>query len=287
MTQRRSWMVLLLGISSVLLCLTGCENTCEDVYKKATSLYQAGKYQKAVHLFEMLLTRYPDHSLARRAHYQLGNIYFYKLNQPERALEYAEKLYAQSPPQGKYSMKALQLIGYIYDTSLNRCLNGAEAYRILIQDYSSAIDTGKYQLAIADCHFRLQNYAQAITEYDQLIQNYPASEHKVRAQFQIANSYALTEACDKAIEIYETLLQTEEALSQQFVVDIKLELAYCYGQQEQYSKAVELYEELEQLDVRAGVLDSELIARKKEHTLQRLAEANRKPGEVVWTRRKK
>jgi TolA-binding protein len=271
-------------MASLLLLLAGCESRCEDIYKKAMALYQAGKYQKAVQLFETLLTRYPDHTLTRKAHYQLGSIYFYKLNQPERALEYAERLYAQSP-QGRYSMKALQLIGYIYDKSLNRCLDGAEAYRILVEDYSTDTDAAKYQLAIADCHFRLQDYSQAIIEYEYLTKRYPMSEYVARAQFQIANSYALTEACERAVEIYETLLHVE-GLSQQFVAEIKLELAYCYGQQEQYSKAVELYEELEQLDARSVSLDSDLIARKKERTLKRLAEANRKPQEVDWTRKK-
>jgi TolA-binding protein len=278
-------MTFLLGMASLLLLLTGCESSCEDIYKKAMSLYQAGKYQKAVQLFEALLTRYPDHTLTPKAHYQLGNIYFYKLNQPERALEYVEKLYAQSP-QGKYSIKALQLIGYIYDKSLNRCLDGAEAYQILVKDYSTDIDAAQYQLAIADCHFRLQNYSQAITVYEELTHDYPTSEHAARAQFQMANSYALTEECDRAVEIYESLLQSE-GLPQQFIAEIKLELAYCYGQQEQYSKAVALYEDLEQFDARYVSLDSNLITRKKERTLKRLAEANRKPDEVDWTRRKK
>lgn len=283
MKQTRALITVLAGLSSLLLLLTGCEQSGEEMYKKAMSLYEAGRYQKAVQLFESLLARYPDHSLRRKAQYQLGNIYFYKLNQPEQALDYAQKLYEQSP-QSKYSMKALELIGYIYDKSLNRCLDGAEAYRLLLQDYASKVDAGKYQLAIADCYFKLREYPQAISEYTTLTERYPQSEHIPRARFQIANSYALTEAWEEAVVIYEELLQTD-GLLRQFVADIQLELAYCYGQQEEYDKALKLYRELEQMHTSDVSIDKELIARKVERILKRLAELNRKPQEVDWSRK--
>jgi tetratricopeptide (TPR) repeat protein len=136
------------------------------------TLYQTGKYQKAVQLFEMILTKYPENVLARKAHYQLGNIYFYKLGQPQMALKHLQDLYTQSP-QGKNALKALELIGYIYDKSLNKCLDGIEAYRKLIRDYAAEIEADKYQLAIADCYFKLNDYKQAIAEYEVLVKQYP------------------------------------------------------------------------------------------------------------------
>jgi TolA-binding protein len=283
MKQTRALLPLLVALSSLLLMLTGCEKSSEEMYKKAMSFYEAGKYHKAVQLFEALLARYPEHSLSRKAQYQLGNIYFYKLNQPEQALNYAQKLYEQSP-QGKYAMQALELIGYIYDKSLNRCLDGAEAYRLLLKDYAAEVDAGKYQLAIADCYFKRREYPQAIAEYTTLTERYPQSEHIPRARFQIATSYALTEVWEEAVVIYEELLQID-GLLHQFVADIQLELAYCYGQQEEYDKALKLYEELEELDANDVSIDKDLIARKKEHILKRLAELNRKPQEVDWSQK--
>jgi tetratricopeptide (TPR) repeat protein len=271
---------ILLIVLSLLFGVAGCKRSPEDMYKKATELYQAGKYQKAIQLFESILTKYPEHSLTRKTRYQLGNIYLYKLGQPEKALKYAQELYAQSP-QGKYSRDALELLGYIYDKSLNRCLDGVEAYRELIREYSSEIEAGKYQLAIAECYFRLSDYEQAITEYEVLVEQYPDTRDVTRAQFQIANSYALTEAYDKAIELYDMLLQSD-TLSPQFVADIKLEIAYCYTQEEQFTKALELYEELLQLESASVSIDSELIMRKREQVLKRIEESHRKPGEVKW-----
>jgi tetratricopeptide (TPR) repeat protein len=262
----------LLVVCSLLLLVSGCKKSPEEMYKKAMELYQAEKYQKAVRLFEAILTKYPEHSLTRRVRDQL--------NQPQEALKYLQELYAQSP-QGKYAMSALELIGYIYDNSLNRCLDGVEAYRKLLQDYSSEIDAGKYQLAIAECYFRLNDYEQAITEYEVLIEQYPNSEYLSRSKFQIANSYALIEAYEEAIELYEALLHSD-TLSDQLAVDIKLELAYCYSQKELFTKALELYEELLNIDSKTVSIDSELILRKKEQTLKRIEEENRKPSEVQW-----
>ncbi len=284
MKQRIADVSILLVVYSVLLLVTGCKKTPEDIYKKAMELYQAEKYQKAVKLFESILTKYPEHSLTRKARYQLGNIYLYRLSQPREALKYLQELYAESP-QGKYSMNALELIGYIYDKSLNDCLKGVEAYRKLIHDYSSEIEAPKYQLAIAECFFRLNDYEQAIIEYEMLVQQYPESEYTSRAQFQIANSCALTQAYDEAIERYEALLFSE-TVPEQLAVDIKLELAYCYAQKELFPEALELYEEVLEVDSENVSIDVDVIMRKKEQVLKRIEESNRKPNEVDWRRKK-
>jgi hypothetical protein len=46
-----------------------------------------------------------------------------------------------------------------------------------------------------------------------------------------------------------------------------------------------LYEELEELEHSGVALDADLITRKKERTLRRIADLNRKPQEVDWSRR--
>jgi tetratricopeptide (TPR) repeat protein len=182
-------------------------------------------------------------------------------------------------------MNALQLMGMIYEKSLNRCPDGTEVYRILLQDYEADVDAGKYQMAIADCYFKLREYPQAIDEYAVIVERYSQSTQVPRARFQMANSYALVDNCEAAIAIYEDLLQMPQSLSPQFSADIKLELAFCYGQQEEYGKAVSLYEELEELEHSGVALDANLITRKKERTLQRIAELNRKPQKVDWNRK--
>lgn len=284
MTLKRNSTLITVAVSLTLILfwMTGCEEKCEEVYKKAMELSRAGKYEKAVELFELILTRCPEHSLTWRSRQELSNLYFYKLNQPEKALDYAQKLYEQAP-KGKYSMEALLLIGQIQEKALNHCPEAVNAYRLLLQDYAKDVDAGKYQLAIADCFFRGQEYKQALTEYQMLTERYPQSEHVPRAQFQIANSYALMEMCEKAIAIYEQLLP-QQNLAAQFTADIKLELAYCYGQQEEFEKALALYTELEHLDPSVVLIDQKLITQKKEYIEKRIKESNRKPREVDWSR---
>ena len=276
-----TWMLSLL---SVAIMLVGCEKSSEEMYKKAMGMYQTGKYQQAVEIFEMLLAKYPEHNLSLKARYQLGNIYFHKLNNSEQALQYAQKLYAEAS-QGKYAINALQLMGTIYESSLNRCRDATEMYRLLLRDYESDVDAAHYQMAIADCYFKSREYAGAITEYSVVLERYSTSRYVSRARFQVANGYALIDKHADAIAIYEDLLHTPESLALQFSVDIKLELAFCYSQQEEYGKAVSLYEELEQVENSTITLDTELITRKKKRTLDRLSELNRAPEEVDWKRK--
>jgi tetratricopeptide (TPR) repeat protein len=138
---------------------------------------------------------------------------------------------------------------------------------------------------IAECAFRSHDYAQAIAEYTAVLERSATGDVAFRARFQIANSYALLEQYADAITIYEDLLRTPESLSLQFNLEIKLELAFCYSQQEDYAQAVALYEELEDAAQSEVTLDTELIARRKERILERLAELNRAPQEVDWKRR--
>lgn len=275
----------LLVICSVLCALTGCgEQSAEDVYKKAMAAYEAEQYPKAGKLFEALLAQWPEHALARKARYQLGLMYFYKLNQPQVALKYLQELYAQSSP-GKSAMNTLQLIGEIYDKSLNKCLDGVAAYRKIIQEYPKEVEASKAQFAIADCYFKLNNYQQAIPEYETLLTKYPESPAGALAQFRIANSYALMEAYDQAIKRYEALLRTGN-LPAQLAADAKLELAYCYTQKEDFPTALKLYEELLALDAPNVVLDKKLIAEKKDQLRKRIAESEREPDAIDWKRKR-
>jgi len=170
------------------------------------------------------LQKYPNHDLARKARYELGNIYFYKLKQPQKALKYLQDLYANSQP-GKYSLGALKLIGYIYDKSLNECQKSIEVYRLLIRDYASDIDAGEYQYTLAECYFKRHDYIQALTEHQALIENYPENRYVSRSLFQVANINALSEQWEEALTLYQELLLVDN-LHPQLLLETKLELAF-------------------------------------------------------------
>lgn len=274
--------VFIVGIGSSL-GLIGCKEDMKDLYQKAMKAYQAEEYQKTAELFETILKKYPDQSLSRKARYEMGKIYLYKLKQPQKALKHFQDLYAQSQP-GKYSLEALKLIGHIYDTSLNDCLKGIEAYRLLIKDYASDIDAAEYQFAIAECYFKLHDYEQAMMEYKRLVEQYPNSSYVPRTTFQIANSYALEEEWEQSISLHEELLLSD-TLSEQLVADNKLELAFCYEQQERFEDALKLYQELQGIDPKTVVIDMTLLERKIERVQKSIKESKKGPSEVDWKRK--
>ncbi|GAK55367.1 putative TPR repeat lipoprotein [Candidatus Vecturithrix granuli] len=266
-----------------ILVLPGCKEDMRDLYEKAMKTYRAEDYEKAAELFEVILEKYPAHDLSRKARYELGNIYFYKLKQPHKALKHLQDLYAQSQP-GKYSFEALKLLGYIYDKSLNDCLKGVDVYRMLIRDYPSEIDPGEYQQAIAECYFKLHDYDQACLEYEALLEQYPESRYVPRSKFQIANSYALREDWERAITLYEELLLSE-SLSEQLLIETKLELAFCYEHQQQFEDALELYVELQDVVSHSTVIDIDVLMRKIERVQESIAESKKSPSEVDWSRK--
>ncbi len=267
------------------MLVSACKDDMKALYQKAMTAYQNEEYQKAVELFERILEEYPDHSLSRKARYELGKIFLYKLKQPRRSLKHLQDLYAQSQP-GKYSLEALRLIGHIYETSLNSCLECIEAYRLLIKDYgsNSDVDAAKYQFAIAECYFKLSDYQSAMSEYKVLLEQYPESSYFPYAKFQVANSFALLENWDGAIALHEELLHSD-ALPEQLSVNNKLELAFCYEQNERFEEALKLYEELLAVDSENVVIDLSLVDRKITRSKEAIEESKKGPDKVKWKRK--
>ena len=266
-----------------LLSLSGCKEDMQELYEKAMKAYRTEDYEKAAELFEVILEKYSSHDLSRKARYELGNIYFYKLKQPHKALKHLQDLYAQSQP-GKYSLEALKLIGYIYDKSLNDCLQGVDVYRILIREYASEINAGEYQYAIAECYFKLHDYELARAEYETLLAHYSDSRYAARSKFQIANSYALREEWEQAMTLYEDLLMSE-SLSEQLLIETKLELAFCYEHQDKFEEALHLYVELQEVVPNNVVIDMDLLMRKIERVQESIEESKKGPSEVEWKRK--
>ena len=285
MKQRISAYCFLCVAFFLLLAVSGCKEDMKDRYQKAMKAYRAEDYEKAAELFEVILQKYPNHDLTRKARYELGNIYFYKLKQPHKALKYLQELYAQSHP-GQYSMEALKLMGYIYNKSLNDCLKGVDVYRILLKDYTSDINPGEYQYAIAECYFKLHDYGQAMVEYTTLVDQYPENQYALRSKFQVANSHALQEQWEQAMTLYEELL-TLDSLPAQLAVETKLELAFCYEHQELFDDALKLYQELEEIDSTQVIIDTASVARKIERVQEALKDSKKGPAKVQWQRKKK
>ena len=275
--------LLLLGLS---LCVSSCKDDMKALYQKAMTAYQNEEYQKSVELFERILEEYPDHNLSRKARYELGKIYLYKLKQPQKALKHFQDLYAQSQP-GKYSLEALKSIAHIYETSLHNCLEGIEAYRLLIKDYGSNpdVEPAEYQFAIAECYFKLNEYQLALDEYQILENQYPESSYLSHAKFQIANIYTLLEEWEQAIALHEELLLSN-SLPEQLSADNRLELAFCYEENERFEEALMLYEELLAIDSGNVVIDLNLVERKLTRAKEAIETSKKGPGKVDWKRKK-
>lgn len=280
--QHYTILCMVLAVSCSALILSGCKKSSRDVYQKAMAAYRSENYQQAAELFEIILSKYPEHNLTWNAHYQLGELYFYKLRQPETALKHLQDL-AQSQ-HGKYSLQALDLMGIIYE-SMNNCLLSVEVYRTLIEQYTSEVEVGQYLAKIGECYFKRGDYAQAVVEYETLIAEYPESPQAPRAKFQIANSYALQEDWETAITLYEGLLLQTDQFPEQLIVDIKTELAFCYENQERLEEALALYKELMKVNPKVVLIDQDLLLRRIERVKLQIEDANREPAEVDWQRK--
>ncbi len=276
----------MLGVISMVFLFSGCEDDMKECYKKAMDAYREEDYQTAVLRFEDILMKYPEHNLTRKVRYELGNLYFYKLKQPEQAVKHLQELYAQAET-GTYAMEALKLLGSIYEETQNDCLQSVDVYRHLLNEFSlNDVEAGQYQYTIAECYFKLGEYDMARKEYQTLVERYPNSSSRLRAEFRIANSYALQEEWETAIALHEQLAQVEQ-LPEQLIVDNNMELAFCYIHEEQFENALKIYEGLQIVDSDAVVIDKSVLGRKIERVKELIEEGRKGPSDVEWKRKKK
>ena len=98
------------------------------------------------------------------------------------------------------------------------------------------------------------------------------------------NSYALREEWEQAMTLYEDLLMSE-SLSEQLLIETKLELAFCYEHQDKFEEALHLYVELQEVVPNNVVIDMDLLMRKIERVQESIEESKKGPSEVEWKRK--
>ncbi len=81
--------------------------TPEELYTQALNLYQSGKYEEALKLFQEFLNKYPSHSLASNAFYWVGECY-YGLGRYKDAILQFEDLRRKYPDSSKIPASMLK-----------------------------------------------------------------------------------------------------------------------------------------------------------------------------------
>lgn len=153
-------------------------------YEYATVLMINGKYITAANEFQDIADKYPDSELAEPSQFNAGHAY-YLAREYKKAFNALDKLLVKFPGtrrRGEVLEKAYRIASAQMEKSPRKAISMFE--KIIERNPLGPIAVDAL-VKIAECHYRLKEYDEAVETYEKILENYPKSEWVPYVQFQI------------------------------------------------------------------------------------------------------
>lgn len=212
--------------------------SAECLYWRAESYYRTDRSEKAIPDLKAFFNNSHSRSSANRvaAHYSLAYVYFARKNYNESLnwfLKYTEN---ETNPNATTLPDALNRIGDCYFYSRNF----TKAQNYYSKAASVSPNTADYALFQAAYVAGLQkNYTGKIAKLESLISQYPKSEYKDDALYEMGRAYLMMEDNDKAVATYQRILDSQP--NSQTARKAALEIGMIYDNQKSNDKAISAY----------------------------------------------
>jgi tetratricopeptide (TPR) repeat protein len=259
-SRRRLSVLLALSLLVATLSL-GCRRNVEESLTRAVEAWDAGDYKMAAEEYERYLAEYPSGEKAPDAHFQLANIYYFKLQRYDQARAHYSSVVERSPghPSAQLARERLaEVLG-----EMGRSYEAIAEYENL--NPQDADERRRIRLRIADLYFAQRNYSQALTEYEKVIEKVAYDELSEQAYLREASIYHIERGqYSQALPVYQQLAAGSG--DPKVRVRAAYGLADCYAGLLQFEEAIKalrvIKEESEQADINRRI--AELEAQRRE-----------------------
>lgn len=208
-----------------------------QLLEQAIEAESLGRFEAAQQRYQEINRDYPLTSIAAAALLRLGRLLQYDLNQPRRALTVYLRL-ERDYPATQQALQARSEAARIVKGVLRDYPQAIAAYQRLLQDHPEEGD--RYLFEIADCYFRLESYAQARIELDQLLQEYPQSHLGAAALDRQAGMLLLEKQIAEARQHWQRLIENYPA--SRYRPRAEFNLAKSLENEERLQEALEQYQ---------------------------------------------
>jgi len=198
------------------LLIIGCSKNAPELMQIAQSNLDQNDEDRAIKNLDLLISKYPDDSLASLAQYKLVNIYKNWKHDPGKVYNALKKTVDNYPLslQSKQAHKEL-------DAFQEWIINKAKTLRkrkltnesinnllYLVKEYPNHELASKGQYIIGDIYMNdLRDFEKALEEYRIVLSDYVGSKEEALAQFMIGYIYAnVLKDFDKARSEYQVFL---------------------------------------------------------------------------------
>jgi tetratricopeptide (TPR) repeat protein len=238
----------LLGLSlavavtlAVIFFTAGHRYRVRKTFTRAEESWEKGNYQEAIDDYLEIAEEYSDDPLADQAQFQVGNTYYLFLQKDREAIRTFRDLIRRHPASS-WSLTAQGLLGEIYEKRLEDYRQAVVEYQRLINLSPSGEASDRAQLAVARCYFSLGDFEQAREEYEIHLERYPDSPDRNKALMGVANSYYVMRACQPAIRYYRTVVEANA--DSQLRAEAGFGIASCLEESGDLPEALEEFERI-------------------------------------------
>lgn len=206
------------------------QDTDEELYVLADSLYQLGFLNEIKRINLHLLERYPEDDELRVGLAEIA----IEANELETAMDWLLEVAEESPvyPQTLLVLADLYQVQGLYEVSEQKLLKAKE----ILPD-ESVID-----FALAELHFSMGKYAQAIHGYEELMAQGLTEFSGINLTARCGSSYSALGDLEQAI------LYLEQSLEEKENIDTLFQLGFSYLQNKKYRRSIETLNKLKELD---------------------------------------
>ena len=198
------------------LLIFGCSKNAPDLMGIAQTSLDQNQEDKAIKNLNLLISKFPNDSLASLAQYKLVNIYKNWKHNPEMVLNALNKTVDNYPGSVQAQQAAKEITGFPEwiinksETLRKRKLTKESINNLLfmVNQFSDNILAAKAQYLIGDIYMNdLRDFERALKEYRIVLSKYKNSKEEALAQFMIGYIYAnVLKDFDKAREEYQVFL---------------------------------------------------------------------------------
>lgn len=224
------------------LLMAGCTCQSERALKEEALIHeQSGDYQKALENYQELIRRAKNEQMIVAYAQLAGQIALVKAKDFTKAIDFFKLVTRKSLIQEE-RVAAQKTLASIYFSYLP-----SPDYEKAIREFSkllslslSADEKFEMRLNLAKSYYRLNNFYQAQTEIDLLLESLKGKGKRYELKKLKADIFLSAKELDKAAQTYYELLETFPEESKKD--EIALSLAVCYEDQENYMKSIEVLE---------------------------------------------
>lgn len=214
-------------------------NEAEEIYRQAHQLRSERKYEGALSMFELVVTKYPDYPQAPAAYFYMAGIYSLKMDDAKRAIELYKKVISEYPdyenmPTVLYSLA--RAYGYVKDYT-----KSFATYQQVIDRWPNTEIAAQAGHTKGMAYYYREEYQQAIAEFRKVADNAQAETDKWKnsSLFWIGQSYLKMKKYDDAVAAFQERIDRFGLLAK-----AQHMIAEAYRRAERFSEAISAFKQL-------------------------------------------